>query len=179
MNHMLIAFAGEKTRQRMTDIFESTGIHVSLVSGSGGEILRWCQTFESGVILCGYKLLDMTAEDLFECLPPGFSMVLLAPQAQLEMCESEEIFRLAAPARQSELVGSVQMLLERQQQKEAPVPKRSEEDMRLINQAKELLMTRNQMTESQAHRFLQKRSMDTGAKMVQTAMLVLDGQLVI
>ena len=30
------------------------------------------------------------------------------------------------------------------------------------------------MTEEQAHRFLQKRSMDTGAKMVQTAQLVLD-----
>ena len=32
------------------------------------------------------------------------------------------------------------------------------------------------MTEEQAHRFLQKKSMDSGAKMVQTAKLVLGGQ---
>ena len=40
-------------------------------------------------------------------------------------------------------------------------------------------MNRNCMTEEQAHRFIQKRSMDTGAKMVQTAMKILDGQIVI
>ena len=30
------------------------------------------------------------------------------------------------------------------------------------------------MTEEQAHRYLQKKSMDSGAKLVQTAQLVLD-----
>ena len=49
----------------------------------------------------------------------------------------------------------------------------------LITRAKELLMNRNCMTEEQAHRFIQKRSMDTGAKMVQTARKILDGQIVI
>ena len=34
-------------------------------------------------------------------------------------------------------------------------------------------MDRNGMTEEQAHRFLQKKSMDSGVKMVQTARLVL------
>ena len=42
MNHILVAFAGEKTRQRMTDIFESTGIRVSAACSSGAEVLRWC-----------------------------------------------------------------------------------------------------------------------------------------
>ena len=31
------------------------------------------------------------------------------------------------------------------------------------------------MTEEQAHRFLQKKSMDSGAKLIQTAQLVLEG----
>ena len=35
-------------------------------------------------------------------------------------------------------------------------------------------MDRNGMTEEQAHRYLQKKSMDSGAKLVQTAQLVLD-----
>ena len=42
MNHILVAFAGEKTRQRMTDIFESTGIRVSAACSSGAEVLQWC-----------------------------------------------------------------------------------------------------------------------------------------
>ena len=55
-------------------------------------------------------------------------------------------------------------------------PQRSEEEMALIDEAKSLLMERHGMTEEQAHRFLQKKSMDSGAKMVQTAKLVLGGQ---
>lgn len=179
MNHMLIAFEGEKTRQRMTEIFESTGIRVSAACGSGAEILRWCGRMSGGVILCGYKLYDMTAEELYENLPQGFSMVLLATQMQLETCEGEDICRLVAPARKSELVDSVRMLMDQQGEEPAPVPTRSQEDKLLIAKAKALLMERNQMTESQAHRFIQKRSMDTGAKMVQTAMKILDGQLVV
>ena len=35
----------------------------------------------------------------------------------------------------------------------------------------------NRMTESEAHRFLQKRSMDAGLKMTETAQLVLDSYL--
>ena len=44
----------------------------------------------------------------------------------------------------------------------------------LIQRAKELLMDINRMTEAEAHRFLQKRSMDAGLKMVETAQMVID-----
>lgn len=178
MNHILVVFAGEKTRQHMTDIFESTGIRVSAACGSGAEALRWCGRMSGGVVLCGYKLYDMTAEDLYEQMPEHFSMVLLANQMQLESCMGDGICKLLAPVQRSELVDTVRMMLNQLGDAEPPVPKRSEEDKMLIAKAKELLMTRNCMTEDQAHRFIQKRSMDTGAKMVQTAMRILDGQII-
>ena len=37
-----------------------------------------------------------------------------------------------------------------------------------------LLMDRNEMTEEQAHRFLQKKSMNSGVKLAETARMVLD-----
>lgn len=179
MNRILVAFAGEKTRQRMSEIFESTGIRVSAACGSGAEVLRWCHRMNGGIILCGYKLYDMTAEELFENLPAGFSMLLLADPMQLESVYAPEICKIASPVRRSELVDSVHMLLSQHGADTPPVPKRSEEDQLIVRRAKELLMTRNCMTEQEAHRFIQKRSMDTGAKMVQTAMKILDGQIVI
>lgn len=179
MNHILVAFAGEKTRQRMTDIFESTGIRVSAACCSGAEVLRWTSRMSGGVVLCGYRLLDMMADELYESLPPDFSMLLLATQMELESCAHPEICKLSAPVQRSELVDSIRMLLDQGGVESAPVPKRSAEDKLLITRAKELLMSRNCMTEEQAHRFIQKRSMDTGAKMVQTAMRILDGQIVI
>ena len=55
-----------------------------------------------------------------------------------------------------------------------PAPERREEDQRLIQRAKELLMDVNRMTEAEAHRFLQKRSMDAGAKLTETARRIVD-----
>ena len=51
---------------------------------------------------------------------------------------------------------------------------RHESEQKLISQAKELLMDVNRMTESEAHRFLQKRSMDSGLRMAETAQLIID-----
>lgn len=50
---------------------------------------------------------------------------------------------------------------------------RSEQDTITINAAKALLMERNHMTEEEAHRYLQKHSMDNGTSLVETAQMVL------
>ena len=53
---------------------------------------------------------------------------------------------------------------------------RTREEQKLVARAKAVLMDRRGMTEGQAHRFLQRRSMDSGAKLADTARLVLSGQ---
>ncbi len=52
--------------------------------------------------------------------------------------------------------------------------RRCPEDEALLSRAKQLLMDRRGMTEEQAHRFLQKQSMDSGMKMVDMARQMLD-----
>jgi len=51
-------------------------------------------------------------------------------------------------------------------------PQRSEEEKKLIEEAKSLLMERNGMTEEEAHHYLQKTSMDSGTNMVETAQML-------
>ena len=50
---------------------------------------------------------------------------------------------------------------------------RSKEEQDLINEAKALLMERNNMTESEAHRYIQKCSMDSGTNLVETAQMII------
>ena len=54
-----------------------------------------------------------------------------------------------------------------------PPPQRREEEQQLIRRAKELLMDINRMTEAEAHRFLQKRSMDSGMKLAEMAQYII------
>ena len=126
-------------------------------------------------VVCGYKLGDQTAELLFDDLSLSCAMLVLASQNLLELMQNDDIFRLPTPVSRGDLAASVRMLLQIGRRLERYVrPRRSREEQSLIDQAKRLLMDRNDMTEEQAHRYLQKKSMDSGAKLVQTAQLVLD-----
>ena len=50
---------------------------------------------------------------------------------------------------------------------------RNAEEEADIKAAKELLMARNHMTEEEAHKYLQKCSMDSGTNIVETARMAL------
>ena len=50
---------------------------------------------------------------------------------------------------------------------------RDPRDENYIRNAKEVLMQRRHMTEEQAHKYLQKESMDTGRKLVESAQMIL------
>lgn len=84
---------------------------------------------------------------------------------------------LPMPLKVSDLVSTVSMLaegIERRRRKRREKPKtRKPEEEALIKEAKELLMVRNSMTEEEAHRYLQKCSMDSGTNIVETAQMVL------
>ena len=82
---------------------------------------------------------------------------------------------LTMPLSVFELVNTLHMMLSKRykmkKQREKP-KKRSEKEQKIINDAKALLMERNHMTEEEAHRYIQKCSMDTGTNLVETAEMI-------
>lgn len=99
------------------------------------------------------------------------------------------LLALPLPTTPADLVESVEMLFEtmparlsQEARTLPPKPKTDEQrelERKVVTEAKEVLMRRNQMTEEQAHRFIQKRSMDSGARMAQIASHILstDGDM--
>lgn len=81
------------------------------------------------------------------------------------------------PLRIHELLQTLEMMageLSRRNKRNKKRPReRSKEEEELLSSAKALLMERNQMTEEQAHRYIQKRSMDNGTGLLETAQMIL------
>ncbi len=128
----------------------------------------------SGIVICSYKLSDMMASDLAYDLHRAALVLAIAPVSQMALCENEDLFKLPAPVTRSDLLASVRMLIQIEDRYfRTMLPHRSGEEEDLIKKAKEVLMSRNCMTEPEAHRFLQKKSMDTGSKMVDTARMII------
>lgn len=177
METVILAFEGEKSMSRIREIIENAGLASCLTCHTGAEVKRLVRQQQVNTVICGYKLRDETAEALFEALPASCNMLVIAIQSLVGMINDPGILRLTAPIARSELLASVQMLMEMGQRMERFVvrPGRTVREQSIIDQAKRILVERNGITEEQAHSFLQKQSMDSGAKLVQTAQLILDG----
>ncbi len=174
MDKIVVAFENEKNRNRICDILEASGIPVKVSCRSGAEAIRAIRKMSGGIVISGFKLTEMTAADLAYDLN-GIAMVLAIASPQLlEQCVSDNLFKLPTPFSRGDLVSSVRMLLQMQEKHyRAAPPRRSEKDTADINKAKEILMSKNGMTEEEAHRFIQRRSMDTGRKAAETARLII------
>lgn len=175
MDRIIVAFENDNNRRRICEMLETSGLTIRSSCRSGAEAIRAARKMSGGIIICGYKLPEMTVTDLAYDLGNLAMILAIAPPQQLELCRNENVFKLPTPFSKADLVSSVRMLLQMEAKHfKVSQPRRSEKETAEINKAKELLMAKNGMTEEEAHRFIQRRSMDTGAKAVETARLIIE-----
>ena len=149
---------------------------MSAVCVSVSQVLQSADNLGEGMVVCSYRFRDMQYDHLKECLPKDFEMLLVASEGVLGGCVDSDIVRLCLPLKVHDLINTIEFMqasLIRRQKKKKKMPKvRSEKEQKIIDEAKKLLMERNSMTEEEAHRYMQKCSMDSGTNLVETAEMV-------
>lgn len=170
METVIVAFENTALCQRFSDLLESSGTARCLTCHSGDQVRRLLNKQQAHCVVCSPHLADGPAEWLYEDLPPACSLLLVGPQHMLDACGSQEVFKLATPIRKEEALSTVRLLLQFGRRMERFVRlHRSTAEQELVNQAKRLLMEHKGISEDEAHRMLQKRSMDSGSQLAQTA----------
>lgn len=177
MASLIVVFPKIEDGKNIRNLLVRNGYSVAAVCTSGAQVLNYADSLNFGIVVCGYKFADMMYSDLHECLPPNFEMLLLASQHVLSVCNNSDIVCLSMPIKGNDLVNTVDMMVQsmtRKRKKQKLKPReRNDEEKELIKQAKNLLMERNNMNEEEAHRYIQKCSMDSATNMVETAQMVL------
>lgn len=177
MVNIIVVLPKIEDARGIRSILMKNGISVLAVCSTGAQALNHLRDLNDGIVICGYKMTDMLYLELRDCLPPGFDMLLLASQTVLNDCLDNDIMCLAMPLKVHDLINTVDLMCQtiarrRRRAKNKPKERRPEEE-KLIREAKEVLMARNNMTEQEAYRYLQKCSMDSSTNMVETAQMVL------
>jgi len=174
---IIVVFPKIEDGRNIKSLLVRNGFSVVAVCTSGAQALNYTDSLSGGIIVCGYKFADMIYSNLHECLPPNFEMLLVASQHVLSECSNQNIVCISMPIKANDLVNTVEMMVQtmaRKRRKEKLKPKeRNEEEKELIKRAKLLLMERNNLSEEEAHRYIQKCSMDSATNMVETAQMVL------
>ena len=178
MINIIVVFSKRENAVNKRNILVRAGMNVSAVCLTGAKALQYADTLGEGIVVCGYKMQDMQYTELRELLPEPFEMLLTAaPDKWMDDLPSG-VVGLPSPIKVHNLVNTLEMMtqtLERRRRKRREsVRKRSTEEKAVIDQAKALLMERNHMSESEAHRYLQKQSMDSGNTLTDTAWAVIN-----
>ena len=177
MTGIIVAFPKAENGKNIKNILVRSGFSVLGVCTSGAQVLQLANDLPSGIVISGYHLPDMGYMELRNHLPAEFDLLLISSKAQWQEKSRSDILYLSMPLKVHELLSTVEMMVytqERRRRRRRSKPKvRSKEEQELIAKAKELLMARNNMTEEEAHRYIQKASMDSGTSLPETAQMII------
>ena len=173
---IIVVFPNKDNAANIRNLLARNGMAVTGVCTSGAQAIHYADTVDEGIVVCGCKLKDMMYTDLREYLPKEFDMLLLAPPDRWSGRETEGVISLSMPLKAYDFINTMEMMLtnlKRRRKKKRETGKRDPAQQALIGKAKELLMERNHMSEEEAHRYIQKCSMDSGTDMTETAEMIL------
>ena len=103
-------------------------------------------------------------------------MLLIASRQYLDDCVYPNVIGLSMPLKGYELVEKTREIVteisEKQRRRKQRPKQRTREEVRLLEEVKELLMQNNQITESEAHAYIQQRSMNSGVGLIEMAKMI-------
>lgn len=174
---IIVVFPKKENAINIRNLLVRNGVNVTGVATTGAQAMHYADTVDEGIVVCGYKLKDMMYTDLREYLPENFDMLLVASQDKWSDGLVQGVMGLSMPIKVYDLMNTIEMMLtdidRRRRKRKKQLKNRDPKQQETVRKAKELLMARNNMTEEEAHRYLQKSSMDSGTNMVETAEMVL------
>lgn len=177
MTNIIVAFSKPEDGKSIKSILVRSGYQVMAVCSSGAQAINAAESLGSGILVCGYRFEDMLYDELRQDLTPGFEMLVISSPSRWSGQSIDHVICLPMPLKVHDLIGTLEMMIQTQariRKKQKSRPKvRSDQEKSVIQEAKALLMERNNMTEAEAHRYIQKCSMDSGTNLVETAQMII------
>lgn len=172
MGKIVLAFSKKETAEKVHRMLRHSEYEAAAICLSYAELMRKISDMDDVLIIMGYKLPDATVNDVAESLVDGQELMAVVKSDLREMID-DDVFIVPIPVNRQGLISSID-LLRKEVERRSHKTERTPEEKKIIESAKLFLMENHRMTEEQAHRFIQKRSMDTGAKFIDTARMILN-----
>ena len=178
MGCIVITMPGHADALKLREMIKRSGMWEDIqICERGAETLEMIHNQDVSLVICTKRFSDMGFEEMADLAPPTINILLLTRDVGQGPFYGN-VMKLCMPFKAEDLVSTVRTLMPEYEHsysrsKKPKKPPRSDAEKKLIDDAKRLLMERNDMTEPEAFRYLQKTSMDTGRGMTDTAEMIL------
>ncbi|MDD3338000.1 MAG: ANTAR domain-containing protein [Lachnospiraceae bacterium] len=177
MGGIVVVFPKMEDAKAIRNLLVRHGFNVTATCSSGASALQAADNLSSGIVVCGYRFSDMLYSNLRADLPRGFEMLLVASTRVIGDIKGSNLPCITMPLKVQDLIDTLNMMernIIRRKKRERLKPKtRNPEEQAILSEAKKILMSRNNMSEEEAHRYIQKTSMDSGNPLVETAEMII------
>ena len=82
MTNIIVAFSKPEDGKNIKSILVRNGFQVVAVCTSGGQALSAADCLNGGIVVSGYRFEDMMYDELRQCLPGDFDMLLISSPAR-------------------------------------------------------------------------------------------------
>ncbi len=163
MSVVVIVLPKLEDAKKIRKILKGHGFPQVFAYATASAALSEIREHESGMVISGYHLKDMYIRNSRTAFPLTSNWYFW--DLQYRQCADTGILSLTTPLKVYDLVNTAEMVLhqmERMQRKPENRNGAVNGKKNYIKNAKALLMERNHLTEEEAHRYIQKSSMDNG-----------------
>jgi response regulator NasT len=174
MQSVVTAFSNPLMARTVSSVLTNGGYEVESVCKSGEDLLQFSETCASRVVVSGFSFPDMDLESLYRRLNGRLAMVIVPFSHQMNMIKIRELTVIPYPPPEQELLLAVERVDKFVSARGQTLPHvRTAEEILLIHRAKEIIIDSLGATEDQAHRFLQRFSMNYGLRLSEAAKMVI------
>lgn len=177
---VVIGSLSEKMLKQLSQFLQEKGFNVVGETNSGHEFLRKVHTVYPDIVIVDYRLKGMNGHELSEILIgekicPVVALIKSAEVGHFINLSQEATFvPLVKPCSRDTLVNTISLLVKTSKsisalEKELKSIKSDKSNKPIIAKAKRLLIEHMNLTEDEAHRKIQKQSMDKGIAKVKIA----------
>ena len=171
MGSALIVSCTGKSTALFTEMLNEVSVNQITVLKSAGEARRILLEQDFDLVIVNSPLFDESGESLSQYIvSKSWSQVILAVKSEIfnavsAVCEEDGILTISKPVNKEvfwsalSLAKSVRNRVKRIQAENAQL-KQKIEDIRIIDRAKLLLISYLNLSEQEAHRFIEKQAMD-------------------
>ncbi|MDA3846157.1 MAG: ANTAR domain-containing protein [Vallitaleaceae bacterium] len=181
---ILVGSSSEKVTKQLTKFLIENGLSVVGETLDGYELLRRAHTVYPDIVLVDYNMKGLSGHQIAEILVseklcPVVALISSAEVSYFVNLNLEPTFvPLVKPINKQSLMNTINLLVKTSKsisQLESRVTEltSSQDTTKVINSAKKLLMENMELTESEAHRRIQKQSMDKGIAKIKVAQMII------
>ena len=112
MTNIIVVLPKLEDAKGIKNVLVRNGFSVTGVCTTGAQAISQSDGLNDGIVVCSYKLMDMVYTELYDCLPSGFEMLLMASNHLLSECEGSGIVCLSMPLKVGDLLSTIGMMVE-------------------------------------------------------------------